>query len=115
MSLLECGGPAAAGPLSKRGHVRALQISSIRLAPKARCIQRQPGAAPQEKWSIKNCSAEGAIQLQIGLIYLERLKRAFSAGLYGFRSPGAMPQARMSSALSARRDPVASNSLDALR
>src|SRR5206468_3092228 len=48
-------------------------------------------------------------------IGVERLKRAFSAGLYGFRSPGAMPQARMRSALSARRDPLASNSLDALR
>ncbi len=96
----------------------------MRLAPKARCnyqsatgrIRRgEPGAAPQEKWSIKNRSAEGAIQLRIGLIHLERLKRAFSAGLYGFRSPGAMPQARMRSALSARRDPLASNSLDALR
>ena len=96
----------------------------MRLAPKARCnyqsatgrIRRgEPGAAPQEKWSIKNRSAEGAIQLRIGLIHLERLKRAFSAGLYGFRSRGAMPQARMRSALSARRDPLASNSLDALR
>jgi hypothetical protein len=87
----------------------------MRLAPKARCIQRQPGAAPQERWSIQNRSAEGAIQLWIGLIYLERLKRAFSAGLYGFRNPGAMPQARMRSALSARRGPLASNSLDALR
>jgi len=87
----------------------------MRLAPKARCIQRQPGAAPQEKWSIKNRSTEGAIQLRIGPIYLEQLKRGFSAGLYGFRSPGAMPQARMRSALSARRDPLASNSLDARR
>ena len=25
-NILECGDPAAAGPLSKRGHVRALQV-----------------------------------------------------------------------------------------
>jgi len=59
----------------------------MRLAPKARCIQRQPGAAPQEKWSIKNRSAKGAIHLRTGLIQVERLKCAFSAGSYGFRSP----------------------------
>jgi len=31
MSLLECGDPAAAGPLLKRGHVRALQIPVAQL------------------------------------------------------------------------------------
>src|SRR5205814_5676513 len=59
------------------------------LAPKAR-FRSQPGAAPQEFVQRPNASAESAI-------HFGALSRAFGARLGSNQSPGAMPQAVLTS------------------